>query len=273
LERREAAKLALVPDREDLDAAIAHAEAVQRDLDAAREENAADYTRIAELEKRLADARDDVERTKLGKRRALPWWQIAPGVVAVTGFGVVLLFMYGPCSGAKAAVDITGDIAGAQVVAAGIVPDPVLKRIEADHVSPQGIADLAAYGGTVVYEFVSPSRAAAAQAPTGPIGAPSTVTRPTCNAQVQYRKRGRRTYEANEGCGDALPGPPSCSVVEVWTEAIRRGAPSSALASIRLAMEDVTLPGEITSRRAPAWHFKIFGIADMTILDRCPMTH
>jgi len=45
-----------VPYREDLEAALAHADAAERQLEEARKENEADHARIAELEGQLAAA-------------------------------------------------------------------------------------------------------------------------------------------------------------------------------------------------------------------------
>jgi len=53
-----------MPYREDLDAALAHADAAQRQLEEARKENEADHARIAELEEQLAAAKRGVHETK-----------------------------------------------------------------------------------------------------------------------------------------------------------------------------------------------------------------
>jgi len=52
-----------MPYREDLEAALAHAESAEQELIAARDENAADHKRIAELEDQLAAAKRGVQQT------------------------------------------------------------------------------------------------------------------------------------------------------------------------------------------------------------------
>lgn len=52
-----------MPYREDLEAALAHAESAEQELIAARDENAADHKRIAELEEQLAAAQRGVQQT------------------------------------------------------------------------------------------------------------------------------------------------------------------------------------------------------------------
>jgi len=302
-----------MPYREDLEAALAHAEAAERQLEAARAENQSEHKRIAELEKQLAAATRGVHETKerdpASKRqdaikaarearqaaeakvdrsssagnKAKPKWHIGLAVAIFGSMPVVFGLVLGPCgpnAGAKDRVNISGDLAGARAKAEGSMPDPELVAIKADYVSPLGVTDLTAYGGRVSYTFVSPSRLAVPEpVPTGPLGAPApTVKYETCATEVRYSSGRLRVYETSgrgvATCGEALPTSPSCTVVDVWNEAIRRGAPSNALASIRLDMRDVKLQGETKSRHIAAWRFSISGssgtVAEYTMPDRCP---
>jgi hypothetical protein len=122
-----------------------------------------------------------------------------------------------------------------------------------------------------------------APASSGPVGAPApTVQYDYCSVSIRY-SQDRVTSNPIATCGEPLQGPPSCTVVEVWNEAIRRGAPSNAVASIRLDMGDVKLPKETTYRHMPVWRFSIAAttgpfdppkaLVDYTIPDKCPIMH
>jgi hypothetical protein len=286
-----------VPYREDLDAALAHAEAAERKLEEARKEKQADEERIAELEGELAAAKRGVHETKLREPKpASPKQAASPAksFIETSGFSVllpvVILLLLGlgglgirQCGtrGSKDVVDVSGDIVVAKGEALKTIPDPVLTSIRADFVNPAGLADLKAFaGGRVSYVFVSPSRTnVPAPVPTGPIGAPApNVQYDNCSVSIRYENgRLRTSPTAGRGmgaCGEPLAsGHPSCSAVDVWSEAIRRGAPSNAVASLRLEMKDVRLPKE-TARHIAAWRFSIADTSvDFTIPDNCPIAH
>jgi hypothetical protein len=281
-----------MPYREDLDAALAHAHAAERALEEARKESEADHARIAELEAQLTAAKRGVERkrerepkepmssrehdsgTPFNEKRVVVF-SISLTVLLVGGgiLGVNLMMTRGE----KSVVDISRDILDAEREAHKTLPDPVLSAINADLVDPKGIADLTQYPGRVSYVFVSPSRSAvAAPIPTGPIGAPAPqVKYDDCAVSIRYEKNRLKTYTTQGrgavSCGEPLPGPPHCSVADVWAEAIYRGAPQNALASLRLAMRDVRLSNEKSSRHMAAWRFSIAGtVIDYTIPDACP---
>jgi hypothetical protein len=288
--------------RDDLEAAIAHADAAERELANARRELAADHERIAELERELeaakrrrdkADkraaaateraAKRDPERTSPAAaprdpakptwlRAALLWGGILAGIVALS-VGVPWLVRARDIP-TKSVVDLVADEPAARALAQKQLPDPALYEIRADYVDPGGRCDLEQYGGDVNFKYLSPSRAAVpAPAPTGPIGAPQPTTSwPTCSVEVRYQRSRTRTYWTNgrgEQCGQPLPSPPRCTVVDVWNEAIRRGAPVNALASIRLQMRTRQ------KRDRPTWSFQINGpqgrVFEMELFDdECP---
>jgi hypothetical protein len=79
-----------------------------------------------------------------------------------------------------------------------------------------------------------------------------------------------RTYETHahdtQQCGATIDMP-SCSVVDIWNEAIRRGAPVNALASIQL---DKRLDKSV-------WRLTISDngktVFETSIVDECPIQH
>jgi hypothetical protein len=281
-----------MPYREDLDAALAHAEAAERSLEDARKESEADHARIAELEAELARAKRGVEETqsreprqppkpverdsaKPGKPKPLTWMVMA-SVGAVVAVGAVLALGVST-NGAKATIDVSRDVAAAQREARRTIPDPVLSAISAELVNPQGLVDFAKYdGSSVSYVFASPSRTSVpAPVATGPIGAPApTVKYDDCSVSIRYLKDRVKTYSRQgrgvETCGEPLPAAIRCTALDVWAEAIRRGAPTNALASLRLSMGDVKLKFG-PARHVATWRFSIAGTAfDYTIPDDCP---
>jgi len=130
----------------------------------------------------------------------------------------------------------------------------VLTSIDVQLADARGISDT----GTVAYDFVSPSRMAAK--PSGTCGV--RVLREPFRSYVRERR--------GEAYGVPLTTAPSCSIVNVWEEAIRKGAPSNARATIRLEMR------QHESRLVPLWRFSISDddkvIFNMDLVDSCP-TH
>jgi len=185
-------------------------------------------------------------------------------------------------SGHVTTVDLTANLADARSKARTVMPDPVLKGIYAQYVNPSGVSDLAAYGGSVFYKFISPSQTAKPDTSGAPIGAPVNTDYPTCAVEIAYRPEGSQFVAIVHGrgfdsCGAALADPPSCSVKSVWDEAIRRGAPYNAVATITLD----------TRNHQPTWDFRIEDlntgssryrtstphkvVFQMTLVDRCPI--
>jgi hypothetical protein len=278
--------------RDDLEAALEHAAALERDLARAKEEVARDEARIAELEKRLAAAQQNAETVK---QREPPTAKVTPakplssapgpwkrGVILVVG-GIALLFIgVIVISVGRAkhdehrtqAIDVSRQIEEATRVASQKLPGAQLASIQADYVDAQGVSDLAAYNGRVVYGFVGPQLEAPPE-PAHRIGAPPpTRVLPTCAVDVRYLRDFDGVNVAGSGydCGAPLPHPPSCKVAYVWAEAIRRGAPPSALAEIRLSMGTHYFP-----QASPSWHFQIVEklqtVFEMDLADQCPIAH
>jgi hypothetical protein len=267
--------------RDDLEAALAHADASERELDKARAELAADHERIAELEQQLADA-----KRKLGEaERAAPkpkpkqkpapakpsgakpssrWIFVAGCVVAgLVLIGGVVAIVTGQGSrrgrGSYPVVDIVADERAARDVVKETMPDAELYELRADYVDPNGRSDLGRYaGGRVYLEYRSPSAAATTPPPpSGPIGAPqSDPNPPVCTMTVRFDGSPRsisQTTGRGTSCGSSLPTPMRCTVVDVWKEALRRGAPDNAIASIRLRTRTRS------KRTRSTWSFTIPG--------------
>jgi hypothetical protein len=283
-----------MPYREDLDAALAHAEAAERSLEDARKESEADHARIAELEAALARAKRGVQETqsreprhpppRVPRDRAKPDkstqqpWIVMACVGAVLLVGALIAYAVGT-QGVKVAVDVSRDLAAARREARGMLPDPVLTSISADLVNPQGVVDLVKYDGSMVtYGFASPSRTAVpAPVGTGPIGAPQpTPQYANCSVSIRYLKDRVKTYSRSgrgtQTCGEPIPtGAPHCSAADVWAEAIRRGAPTNALASLRFSMPAQGSAKTTVAHHDPTWSFSIAGTAfNYTIPDDCP---
>jgi hypothetical protein len=274
--------------RDDLQAALEHAESAERELEKARAENAEDEKKIAALEKQLADAKRRLGETEKREQKPAPKPEpskssgsaggifVAIGAIVLVVGGAFLFALSSPNTSklgrqlrSKKTVDISRDLAEAQAEAQKYMPDPVLQRIEADYVDPRGITDLEAFGGEVRYRFTSPSRAKAEAPPhQGPIGAPDPpVTWQTCEVYVTYHKNSMKTSDY-QNHGDACGKPmraPSCTVAEVWQEALRRGAPQNALAHVRLDAR----------HKGPTWEFRIsdrsHDVFSMDLPDNCPL--
>ena len=266
--------------RDDLEAALAHAEAAERDLADARREVKKDHARIQELERLLAEAKSRVEIHSPPKARPLaiapkpsPSRWPAPAVLAITGLMGALIA--GSVVWSRRNVRSTVDLSAVEPIAAAMardtLPDAVLMSMKGDLVDARGVQDLATFGGRVEYEYLSPSRAAAPPPPSSqPLGAPRSSSKlPTCAVDIRYRPGGFATYTTEalgSSCGEALPGPPRCTVVAVWKEAIARGAPANALARVSLRMHS----------GKPRWSFTITDhdrgttAFSMNLPDECP---
>ncbi len=197
-------------------------------------------------------------------------------ISGIIGFGIYS----GRGDGVKT-VDIDAALPDATQKALKYLPDPELYMMKADYVPPSGISDLATYHGYVTYGFLSRTRRdQAAPATAGPIGAPQpSPNYLDCAVDVRYRETSMRYYPtASRGdpCGEPLIHPPTCTVKEVWAEAIHRGEPQNALAGIRFEMKSHR-DDDGKYRRVPLWRFSISDqsktVFEMELPDNCPIVH
>lgn len=260
-----------MPYREELEASLARAAAAEEELAAARTENADDHERIAELEKQLEEARRADAASAAPKRdpptpqRAHPtspkvwqrltqygWSPLVPLVVV----SVVIAEEVGRFvrkKNSKVALteevstthlDVMAELVRAKAGARKLIPDAALVQMDAQSiVDSQGYADLTQ--GFVTFDFYAPSR--------------------EHYIHVTTHGDSREVMDFISGSGLRIPDPPRCSVVDVWAEAIRRGAEPSALASLHLGM----------TNEGPAWSFQLGppNTFMMTLLDECPIVH
>jgi len=167
-------------------------------------------------------------------------------------------------------IDVSGTLPSAQALARKTFPDAVLVGIRAKYVDPHGIDDLA-NSGYVDYKFVSPSQAAKSGTSTTP-GLPHDVRRdPPCAVTVGYNRRTKLGPDVTTlngsgvSCGVPLAHPPSCTVIDVWNEAIHRGAPKNGVATY------LTL--EANGKGEPTWNVDVNPVYNESFPDRCPFRH
>lgn len=277
-----------MPYREELDAALHRVNATEEELAEARKASDVDHQRIAELERKLAEAQtaekqaqkenatNDPKTTEPKKEDEAPAkprrrGELSPlGVRLFQGFFVLLFLALGSTVVWRVLrrkpmpkVDVSGMLPEARSLARETLPDAVLVSIKAKYVDPRGIDDLASHG-YVDYRFVSPSRAAKAGA---------SRSAPACAVTISYNERTKlyRTrfypevtisngYETS--CGVPLAHPPSCTANEVWNEAIRRGAPKNGVATY-FALE-------ASSEGEPTWRIDVDPAYGARFPDRCP---
>ena len=194
----------------------------------------------------------------------MPAWVWVSGVVlligGIGGWGIWRTLRPPP------KIDVSATIADAQATARARFSDAVLASISAKYVDPSGIDDLA-HNGRVEYRFVSPSRAALPPAATT-VGLPHDNSQdPVCGVEIEFRVfmqgAGSATNDLRGGaCTVPLAHPPSCTVAQVWAEAIRRGAPNNAIATyLRLEPND---------RGEPTWTLEVDPVFRGELPDRCP---
>ncbi len=246
--------------RDDLEAALARADDLEKELARAREELSVDEDKIARLERDLAEARKRAKAapappaaTATGKAKSPRAVLIVLGVaVALGAAGVAFSTMASsstntspapspsktPSPEAGELFDVSVGYGQALAMARRTFPDAELLRIEAQYVDEQGRAHFK-YNGEVRYRFRSPSRAAAPPPPNSePLGAPQTRRRPFCRLSVYaYKDHALRVSNGNDGdtdCGGESIPPPRCTVAAVWARARAQGAPGGAIAEIDL---------------------------------------
>ncbi len=247
-----------MPYREELEAALGRVAAAEDALAAARDENAHDHERIAELEKELADARTNATgaeaprpeppappRTPASPDRAAwktPWMLVPIAIVLVIGSDELIKHAGKSKAGPK--IDMMTELGRAKADARKYAPDATLLKMETqsvDMVDARGFADLSK--GFVTFEFFSPSHES--------------------YVHVLFMQGGLREVTELRTSGLRVHDPPRCSVVDVWAEAIRRGASRSSLAAISLG-KDADEPMWTFEIKAPGHAFV------MTLPDECP---
>jgi hypothetical protein len=248
--------------RDELEAALQHADAAERDLERARGEIASDEKRIAELEKQLKEARARAERmqaqppsvtttaqTGTPRRMAV----VVAGVLLASGAAGYFLFraqaperprpkVTPPAAPAPAPALPAGDVdLGAMLgtatgMARNTFSDAQLTRIDAEYVDEAGVARLH-YGGYARFDFRSPSRVRGAPTPLGPVGAPVKEA-PNVECELDLRvsqDKPLHVYSQGGDCSHATPVPSlRCTVPQVWAKARDAGAPAGTLATIGL---------------------------------------
>jgi len=274
-----------MPYREELDAALARAQAAEERLAAARQENERDHARIteleertrdekqtkktaerdhariAELEKEVADARLEAEIATQGRsasrtRETRSWLRENVWVALCVAFPFALALvltlrdMHRKTSSSAAApptrLDLESARARAESEARKTMSDAVLAQLDTQaSVDATGVIDL--NKGFATFDFVSPSRAARAQ--------DSAI-------HVALMPNAKPTVIQQNGPTTAIHDPPRCTARAVWAQAIRRGAPPNALASLHF--------GATTS--GPAWQIRVQPDFEMTLPDECAAT-
>jgi hypothetical protein len=252
-----------VPYREDLEAALAHSAAAEEQLANARDENAHDHERIVELERQLAEARAGVVAaesanpappstppapTPAASTRPTwftPWLLLPLAIVLVVVSDAAVKYKRRNGQVTRASkIDVMAELARAESDARKLMPDAALLQLESQSVGmvdARGDADLTK--GYMTFDFYSPSRKR--------------------YVHVLFMQGGeRQVTELNSLSGLRVHDPPRCTVADVWAEAIRRGAPASSLAEIRLR----------SIGDGPAWTFNLGPNGQtfsMTLPDEC----
>lgn len=274
--------------RDDLEAALERADALERDLARAKSENDADHERIAELERQLKEARKNAPKPKsdspsddLRPTRSPRDFFVAGGLLAIAiGIALAVSYLSAPTSPKRVTaapvapkappangIAVSAGYNSALAMAQEKFPDARLARISAEYVDPAGVAEIS-YGGEVRYRFVSPSHANQPP-PTAPVlGAPATATLVDCRVSV-YADRTHKLHVGStytDNCDEVLPaGSPHCTVEAIWQKAIDKGAPAQALATIELRVR----------YGKPQWRFQIQdqarnqNVADLAFSDDC----
>jgi hypothetical protein len=275
--------------RDDLEAALERAETLERDLARANSEVTVDEERIAELERQLKEARANLPKETPQKpaRSRAPY--LAAGVLGVLALGVVFAVLQSSSAPPKTSngpppkltpplpapkldphdVPVSSSLPAALALAQRSFSDAQLSRLNADYVSPLGIAQLK-YGGEVRFRFVSPSHAEQPPAQAPILGAPALQDHVDCRVSVyadQNNKELRPGSTYSDNCTDPLPpSSPRCSVEAIWQRALAKGAPSEALATLELRLRS----GEAQ------WKFQIVDqarnqtVISLSFPDDCP---
>jgi hypothetical protein len=265
--------LVTVSYRDDRDASFERAEALEDELAREKAEHEHDKDRIAALEKELAAARknapkpepppkkkpspskdeiDELKRKSQRNSRIMQFSLIGVMVLGAVGFATWKITAARRVANGWVVADW---LAEAWKDAKSWQSDAELVKLHAEFVDPTGRAQLDKYSGSLSITFRSPSRALAGQPPAADVaGAPVKDNRPTCSIRFRSSRKSNdlsssesRPSGANDVCGESLPGPPNCTVVDVWQKAVAKGAPNPGLATIDLT----------TKKGARSWRFII----------------
>lgn len=258
--------------RDDHDAALARADALEAELRAAKSEHDHDQEKIAELESKLSAPK--VEPPPPRKTAPAPepdyyipdppkppttFLLIEKRTWLIGGFFAVALlcgFLYNRCERNKVADgwDVQANIDEAISEARSTWSDAELATFYADYVDSKGHALILDTNGGMSFYFRSASHPTTSRTPSRP-GMPPPTPKADClieSAPTSVKKgtslRESKNY-GRRGCDESLPGKPRCSIVEIWQRAIDKGAPSNGVAKIRMW----------TSNRARNWKFEMDG--------------
>ena len=264
--------------RDDHDAALARADALDRELTSAQQEIERDEKRIADLERQLREARAKVPKQKPPRpqpaasdttpSKVRPWMWAVGGSLVVAIIIVVAIWHHQRDRARVAnGWDVDAYLGAAFADARGMEADAELQRMYGEYVDSAGFAQLQLAQGHLRYYFRSPHLAAVDAPGPARLGAPKTAKAPTCLIEEEIYKRNTdltatREISGDPECGYSLPGPLHCTVVEIWKRAIAKGVPSSALARISMRTRAPPVNRE--------WKFEIDDAhIDLTFPDDC----
>jgi len=272
-----------MPFREDLDAALERTAAAEQELAAERKAHDADRARITALETQLAETKpsDQAAPSKETPSKETPSketkgsGEISPllvrlfiAVVVVPILGLLCLAGYRSWQDLyPPPIDLDESLARAQVEAHKHYADAALVSIKAKYVDPRGRL---MQSGDLDFVFVSPAAALKPAPPTVPGMPHDGSADPLCGITVEFRWRthGRMDtwdiHGSGATCGVPLAHPPSCTAAQVWSEAIRRGAPANGVATyFTLASVD----------KIPTWTVDVNPVFRQHLVDNCPFPH
>lgn len=235
--------------RDDHDAALARADALEKELADARAEHERDEAKIARLEGELRSRprphTPHEKRAPTPDEPTRPPWAligVLGGLLVVAGGIVAFVLLRRPSS---RAVDDGWDVqlylADAIADAQHQWSDAELMKITADYVDSRGRAQLTVQDARLSYWFRSPSRAQP-PAPPARIGLPAQPRTTPCVLRERIKRQDSSLSsdtqtDSDPACGESLPGPLHCTIVQIWQRAIAKGAPPSALAAVTLRTE------------------------------------
>lgn len=243
--------------RDDHDAALARADALEAELKQARAEITQDENRIARLEAELARRPKPHSKKREPKRQPEPREPREPrkrsvvplvfaalaGILVIAG---LVFYLIGRHRADRAQVadgwDVQHYLELATADARSTWSDVEIARIDADYVDSSGRAQLTVSGAELRFYFRSPSHAPPPPAPVR-LGLPAPSTSGQCELRERIYKQDTSLTQDNmtesaDTCAAIVRGPLRCTVLQIWQRAIAKGAQSSAVAAVRLRTED-----------------------------------
>ena len=241
--------------RDDHDAALARADALEAELRSEKSEHDHDKERIAELETKLANARSATpEPATKPRREPAPElyapepppppttylgvekrsWAIAGCLAAL--LGGILVYKWIDQRKVADGWDVQDYLDRAVSEARSTWGDAELALFSADYVDAQGRAQLSSTGGGMSFYFRSNSHPSSNPTPPRP-GMPAPRKTDDClRESISGGRTGLRetTMSSRSGCDESLPGKPRCKIVDVWKRAIDKGAPGNGVATIKM---------------------------------------